>query len=199
MKMHLVYVIALGLVASLSTTPSHAKVWQQKLMGSASSGLDLAKNKTQVSEVYLQVLGPEVDQAAENVVKECSGLGLATAYSAFEATPTEPAEKLAAALAAFKATFIGCLAPASGVHILIDQYEVKLNTVEKWQDGVFIQIDVPNPSAEVAKDIAKKVLPPDLKKPGEAAIEVVLPPTHIDTKKPLDNIPTVRVIKKLFH
>jgi hypothetical protein len=83
-------------------------------------------------EFFLILSGPDIDQAAKQVLQEALGVAAAAAVAAGLLTPSpEPIGRIAAALTAAKTAFMGYLA-ARGLERLTMQYKLKIDHRTHW-------------------------------------------------------------------
>lgn len=83
-------------------------------------------------EFFVTANGPDLDQAAGQVVQEALGVAVSAAVGVGLLTPSpEPMARVAAALAAAKTAFVGYLA-ARGLERVASQYDIRIDHRTHW-------------------------------------------------------------------
>jgi hypothetical protein len=102
--------VTFGLAIMLISSACYAgddRVWAKQFIGNASTNWDLSHGRTEITDIYLQVVGPsDLTEVAVDVVEACARTSLSVAFVAYYYEDSDVAGKLAAALAVFHAVFL---------------------------------------------------------------------------------------------
>jgi hypothetical protein len=122
------------------------RVWAEQLVGRASTNWDLSRGQTEITEIYLQVVGPsnlpnEVVKAVEN----CAGISLSAAVGVYYYTVGEMSVKLAQAYGTFKGVFWTCV---RAIPVVVwDEFNIEVARKKHAENGIFATAVVENPNA----------------------------------------------------
>jgi hypothetical protein len=147
-KSHMAWAIAFAAMFASPCQADTNKVWAEQSIGRASTNWDLPHQRTNITEVYLQVVGPsDLPKAVGEAVGACASKSLFTAYQTFEGTIGEPATKTAAAAGAFKISFLACIKLASLATAVANKFNLSLAHRDHWESGIFGSGTIENPTA----------------------------------------------------
>jgi hypothetical protein len=149
--MHLCKITMLSVAITLMTSVCYAdnnRVWAEQFVGRASTNWDLSRGTTEITDVYLQVVGPSnLADEVVSVVKACAEKSLATAFAAYYYAPGEASVKLAKAYVTFTAVFSGCTSLSSIASGLREKFNIGVVSKRRSENGIFATAKIENPTA----------------------------------------------------
>jgi hypothetical protein len=173
----LIRLVAIAFATVLLSGACHAddrRVWAEEFMGRASTNWNLSNGTTEITEIYLQVVGPsDVSSEARTAVAACAYEGLSEAVQVYYYTVGETGAKFAEALATFKAVFWICVKSIPGD--LGDKFNLAVGQKKHSENGLFASARIENPTAVLAERYLIANTPKDAREPLRVLNRVFFP------------------------
>jgi hypothetical protein len=132
------------ILISWACNAGDVKVWAEQSIGRASTGWDVIRGTTEITDIYLQVVGPaDLGREAVESIGTCTTSALDAAYQVYDYTQGD----LGKAYGAFKGVFLGCGSLAGIAGALLNRFEIAIARKKSSENGLVVSMSIENPTA----------------------------------------------------
>jgi hypothetical protein len=177
------------------------RVWAEQFVGRASTNWDLRHGSTEITDIYLQVIGPsDLANEAVTAAEACASISLKAAYQKYYYAPGDPAAKLAQAYGVFKSLFWGCVSLTSIAGAVFEKFNIGITRKKRWENGIFATGVLENPNAALVDKYIIQNAPKESRGFLNLTNRILNRPwlAPIDQSSPIRNLPVPGLMLGIF-